>query len=285
MVILFRPDEVKRRSREVSPENIFTYDIKTNLKLFKAYLKDCETLEFIAIHKSFGTIIGSTTVQNLPVIVYRNPFQSYFPIVDVSGTKLGELHISFTLQHSELWNFTGVKTAKNEHLFKNICDKPPVHPLDVSCDTVSISERNSKFTCRQSNDVHANCVKKYSTNILKPELKPGSSFQSVNKDDIVVQILKQGQSLQDAMVRSILEDGDLLMLENTTSRNKATLYKECAPFSSHSETNNKIMDYLTGKIFIFLKEIIPVESCIKYHCNWQFLCIFLKHQIRLRCIY
>lgn len=260
----FRPTDIAQDALREKNTGVI-YEVRTSPVLFENYLRKCGSLE-IAMADKYGMPIGCVSVTNLYKMMSESPYQSYYPIVNNFGNRIGDLHVSFNLRMltsaekglniPKLPSKLGVKTKDLKRLSPGKGKQPAIYAKSKEEKT----KRNEKVL----NDTCVNKEGWKDKNTLEEPVQNRVSPTS----NLISQILEHGTRLRDAMTASVMEDGlhlncerssdlDVLLSGNSElfsgkgnshapSSNIPVASKLCGKKNNPID-DKKIRDYLSGK--------------------------------------
>lgn len=226
------------------------YEIKTNIRLFEEYLRDCEVLNLSVVDEELDVIVGLVTIPGLSTLIFKSPYQHYFPIMNEFMNRIGDLHVGFSLAF--------IHQFQNAHCLTN--------HITSDVKSVKVMPKHRVVTCEENSmQGHKKELKKYHKHCKSP-LKNEILFNSaaahscgiyesqwpkenqVVPDSVISRILEQGQRLRDAMVRSVLEDDtdndiDVLQSGSLTDKMLGARNESRKMFFDNAE----VINFLSGK--------------------------------------
>ncbi|XP_043482461.1 uncharacterized protein LOC122511352 [Leptopilina heterotoma] len=117
--IQFRPLDVTKISQKFE-DTEKTYTIKTNFYLFEDYIKNCESLELIIKSEKTKKVLGTAHVVDLLDIFKTKPFTRYFPIVNKTQSRIGNVHVSIKLTNTENMPSKVENNQNNNEISKSV---------------------------------------------------------------------------------------------------------------------------------------------------------------------
>ncbi|XP_046993395.1 C2 domain-containing protein 3-like [Schistocerca americana] len=253
-VPVFKPSDVRNRGGHQTSQS-FIYEIKAPINLFETYLEDSDHLELFVVQRGLNELIGTAKISNLKKIIYENPYQVYVPILN-SLSKVGDLHVCFVLHN-------------DDPLSRNFSHKQAQCPGDetrkqIKFQTVNANSNSSlagrKHILRSDdrNENHnkdTHCQQYHSSTNLTARCKSDGAPQSARNctnDALLLKVLTQSVKLRNAMVKSILEDNDLLVRNSALTNNETTVKERSALRSGENvavsvDPSGGVMEYLLGK--------------------------------------
>lgn len=185
-----------------------SYEIKTNIRLFEEYLRDCEVLNLSVVDEELDVIVGLVIIPGLSTLIFESPYQHYFPIMNEFRNRIGDLHVGFS--------FKFIHQFQNAHCFTNNITSDvksvkvmPKHRVVTSEEHSMHGDKKELKKCHKhyksplKNEILSNSAAAHTCGIYESQWSKGNQ---VVPDSVISRILEQGQRLRDAMVRSVLED-------------------------------------------------------------------------------
>ncbi|XP_069677731.1 C2 domain-containing protein 3 isoform X2 [Periplaneta americana] len=262
-----RPLNVKTGTSGTVKNTTVSYAIKTSINLFEEYLKDCEGLELSVVNHQLHSVVGHVFIRDVLSLVRKNIYQCYFPILNSFGNRIGDLHVGFSLQSSH-HQISPCVMIHNKSREKKVSE--PSRQKAVENESSSLKTRNKA-------PKHYPEYRTIPSSYSLPNLYKSKDSDFIVPDSIISDLLIQGQKLRDAMVKSVLEDGGLELVEKDIS-DPATESPSVEPLGiwnkNDKETTDeaKVMEFLLGKsmtpqdeddVVARLKNLSPVASLLE----------------------
>lgn len=250
VIHIFFPRPIDSASNIIRTNEDITeiYAIKTNATLFKDYIKNCEPVELVVIVEETHKVIGTAHIGELFKIFECKSYSQYIPILNDSGIKVGEIHVSLQLTYLEKFPNVQLKTYKS--------NKNPVNSYDL-LPTVDNSQYISKMPSSIYKDIEV--IKKKSIkptevdtykSILKhkrPEFqKSEKRFNEMVTDKLVAQVVVKAQRLRGAILKETYNEDPLALSDSSTNN-------ESYP-SASAENKAKLYKYILGNKMTFADE-------------------------------
>jgi hypothetical protein len=225
---------VKSNLSGITTNTTVCYEIRTNSSLFEEYLKDCEVLELSVADEDLITIVGLVTIRGLSVLIRDNPYQYYFPIVNAHGNRIGDLHVGFSLQ------FMSVQEVSRHRA--------------VACEESAINgqrRRLKQYPAHYKNPLKCEILPSHTSPYTCGIYRSQKSRESQIPDSVISDILEQGQRLRNSMVRSVLEDGDIALVDNYIDvlQSDSSTYKNLSMWNEGRKVfvdDAKVLEFLSG---------------------------------------
>lgn len=232
----FRPADITKNVTRSEYETTEIYVIQTNISLFEEYVKNCECIELVIISEETNIVVGVSRITDLLEIFKFKPCFKYVPMINDSGNKLGEIHVSMKLEH--------VMKSPNMQL------KTHKHEKKQSIDSVMPSTVNSfKFSNDIIDDTYSTCrkLKPEESEIYKSILKsrrmelqkPLRKCNNEITDKLVAQVVARAQKLRGAILRETHNEDILTFNDNSLS--------DSLQFHISNEDEVKLCEYFLGK--------------------------------------
>jgi hypothetical protein len=230
-----------------SEDKIEIYAIKTNATLFEDYIKNCETIELMIIAEQTNEVIGNAHIDLSMISEYRSSSQ-FIPILNDSGNKLGELHVSLQLTYLTKFQNTHLKMCKyNKEQIDNDIVLSTIDNLQHVKETISSKNLDSK-----ENFIKPVKINMYDTyrSVLKakrPEFQEYKrKYNDVVTDKLITQIVARAQRLRGAILKETYNE-DPLTLNDSLINNESCSYNLV-------ENEAKLYEYILGKEMTFSEE-------------------------------
>ncbi|XP_043252777.1 C2 domain-containing protein 3 [Colletes gigas] len=232
----FRPIDITKNITRSEQETTKIYVIRTNINLFEEYVKNCECLELVIVSEETNIIIGVSKITELLEIFTLKPCFKYVPMINDSGNKIGELHVSMKLEH--------VIKSPNMQL------KPHKYENKQGIDSIVLSAVNS-FECPKDiiDDTYNACrkLKPKESEIYKSILKsrrmeyqePLKKCNNELTDKLVAQVVARAQKLRGDILRETHNEDVLTSSDNSLS--------DTLQFHIANEDEIKLCKYFLGK--------------------------------------
>lgn len=245
-------------SNHLKEDVIKIFDIKTSITLFEIYLRNCEQLELFILKEDTNELIGRAYIKNLYQIATDYQYQSYFPIVNSFGNRIGDLHVGFSLWMRQQKSLLG-REYKDMGSLMNIDSLSLI--LNEKDQGIQVKKKKGCNSCLQEKKTNFEKSQAPSLSSAIPvTIVPPNTERSNYSDTVISEILSKGQQLRDAMVMSVLEDCDILKTEKDINLISSELDRQQRqsndrPFSekcsqdSSIKSKEKIVDYLLGRFF------------------------------------
>lgn len=251
---VFKPSDVRNRCGNQTAQS-FIYEIRAPINLFETYLEDSEHLELFVVHGSLNELIGSAKISNLKKIIYENPYQVYVPILN-SASKVGDLHVYFVLHNDDNLSRNSSRkqaqcssTETRKQIRYQTINATNNLPLAGRKQILSTEDRSDKHN-KGTNSQHYHSSSNFTAG--RNVCAAPQSARSCTSDTLLLKVLAQSVKLRNAMVKSILEDNDVLLRKSTLTDNENTLNENSAFRAGGNvalsvDSNGDVMEYLLGK--------------------------------------
>ncbi|XP_054000911.1 C2 domain-containing protein 3-like [Hylaeus anthracinus] len=208
----FRPADITKNIVRSEQDTTEIYVIRTSLSLFEEYVKNCECIELAIISEETNIVVGISKIADLLEIFEGKPCFKYVPMINDSGNKIGEIHVSMKLEHITKSPNMQLKT----HNYEN----------KQGVDNIKLSAVNS-FKCPKDivDDTYSACrkLKLEESEIYKSILKSRRmEFQEPLKkcnnevtDKLVAQVVERAQKLRGAILRETHNEDILTFNDNS----------------------------------------------------------------------
>ncbi|RZF35711.1 hypothetical protein LSTR_LSTR009579 [Laodelphax striatellus] len=295
--VVFRPLDVTHREKSqwslsslLIKDYTVTFDVRTSLTMLENYLNNCENLEFIVIKSKCYEKIGTVTVTDLKNLVKERMYQSYFPIINSFGNRIGDLHIGFSL-----WMKSRTDEEKENKLSANgLFVNPILEENKKKGETLKICKKHSRMLKNAQNKMESQLFLKSSSMdeskkkkppkaiescelILKDKTHPVAHPNSIKSNMDLDSILSKGEKLRNAMFSSLYEDEvfrktmPLEATKSTSCCHSSFPHHPSSAVATHGNNKAVLMDYLTGAdvssgekqvAMETLKSVSPAESIL-----------------------
>nr|XP_012136642.1 PREDICTED: C2 domain-containing protein 3 isoform X1 [Megachile rotundata] len=213
--VQFRPIDITKNVVRSQQETTKIYAIRTNISLFEEYIKNCESIQLVIVDEETNTVVGISQITDLLDIFKNKSYFRYVPVINNSGNKIGELHVSMKLEYATRALNTQLKTCKYDNK-QSITSTLPVisnikHQIDVT---------NDKYTtCRklksEENEIYKSVLKSRSTEFQEPV----NRFNNEVTDKLVAQVVARAQRLRGALLKETCNEDVFTFNDNLISNN------------------------------------------------------------------
>ncbi|KAK0095380.1 hypothetical protein PV326_008506 [Microctonus aethiopoides] len=281
---VFRPVDGKTGNIKSNKDITETYAIKTNLELFKEYLKNSETVELAIVSDKSHQVIGKVNITNLLEIFTIKSYSQYFPIYNEHGFRIGDVHVILKLMNIQRDTENPVKKCE---IFRNkeinprrlLKELPTTHPSVFFSDTkfnmkdptiydhVPLDDKKIE----QNENIYQSALNDRRSNFYNAASKLNSGVT----DKLVAQVVARAKKLR-GEISNDSTDNDLLMFnENSpldsfrsggSAENEAALYEYFMGNQMSRQNEKKALETLrshspTPSLIDFAAETI--RSCNK----------------------
>lgn len=208
--------------------------------LFEDYIKNCETIELVVIVEETYKIIGTAHIGRLFEIFACKLYSQYVPILNDSGTKVGEIHVSLQLTYLAKFPNMQLKTDKNSEnshdLLSTVDNLQYITEIPLSSyKDIDIIKKNSLKPLKVDTfDTYKSILKDKRSEFQKSRKK----LNEVVTDKVVTQIVARAQRLRGAILKETYNE-DPLPLSDNSMNNK--LYPYCS-----LKNEAKLYEYILG---------------------------------------
>ncbi|XP_029032080.2 uncharacterized protein LOC114870947 isoform X1 [Osmia bicornis bicornis] len=222
----FRPADITRNVIRSQQETTTIYAIRTNINLFEEYIKNCESIELVIVDEETDTVIGTSQIADLLEICKSRAYFKYVPIINNSGNKIGELHISMKLEHVAKSLNIQLKSCKHDN-------------KQVISDTIHDVTNDKYITCRklksEENEIYKSVLKSRRLEFQEPAKR----FNNEVTDKLVAAVVARAQRLRGALLKETHNEDVFIFNDNLLSNS----------LQSHisTEEQTKLCEYLLGQ--------------------------------------
>ncbi|XP_070521702.1 uncharacterized protein [Cardiocondyla obscurior] len=249
----FRPRDnsigVERTIEDISQ----VYAIRTNLLLFKDYVKNCNAIELTIIAENTYKIVGRGYVEGLSKIFSYERYSQFIPILNSSGHKMGKLYVSLELMYST--KLSNLKSYQMETIKYGETEDKDVLLFDI--DNLQYNEKmpmkfysniddieETKSDKINKNDTYRSVLKTKRQEFQEP--KKIANRLVINK--LIPQIVTRAQCLREAILKETNKEDSLQIKsckEDSLILNEILSDNEL-PFNSLPENKEKFYKYILG---------------------------------------
>lgn len=242
------------------------FDIRTNATLFENYLRNCRQLEFSVFKEYSEELIGRTFLFDIHQVIEKTHFEKYSPVLNHSGSKIGDLHIAINLWLKQQW-LPAEKEGENLNLLgSSSSSDEQIRPINKRKGCKACA-KHMKMTGKvkprkkiKSNMIGEKPLQASAGTSEKNNSVPPNTARSDHSDALLSDIYERGEKLRKAMMMSILEDCNISTIEqefNELDRQSKMAVKNeilknfvsqnFSNVSSDVAVEARVMDYLLGK--------------------------------------
>ncbi|XP_012264437.2 uncharacterized protein LOC105690864 [Athalia rosae] len=286
----FRPVDIQTGLARLDSDKTETYAVRTSIDLFSEYLKNCEIIELVCVTEDTHEILGTAHVGDLRDIFKATVFSRYFPIVNESGNRLGDVHVvlKFTSMTKGTKSLSKIKDFQKTQFEDQV--SYPVINIKPKYSEEKLQKPNKMIFDNKSNNIFATSNLDNSDDVYKSVLKdkrmqtekPVNKFNTEVADKLVAHVVARAQRLRGALLRETYEKDPLALSESsvldssrsdTSADNEAKLYeyflgKRMSRFDERKALDTLRLTSPTPSLIDLASEAI--QSCQhngKSHCN------------------